>query len=38
MQAMRASGIDDTVCVYNPAIHPLKAYELRKNASICLTE
>lgn len=38
MQAMRASGIDDTVCVYNPTIHPLKAYELRTNASIRLAE
>ena len=34
MEAMRASGIDFTIYFYNPNIHPLKEYELRKNENI----
>lgn len=31
---MQASGIDFTIFLYNPNIHPLKEYALRKNESI----
>jgi epoxyqueuosine reductase len=34
MEAMLASGIDYTIFFYNPNIHPLKEYELRKNENI----
>src|SRR5690554_4544043 len=30
MEAMTASGIDYTIFFYNPNIHPLKEYEIRK--------
>ncbi|WP_150599141.1 epoxyqueuosine reductase QueH [Pandoraea fibrosis] len=34
MKAMQASGIDFTIFLYNPNIHPLKEYALRKNETI----
>lgn len=34
MEAMLASGIDYTIFFYNPNIHPLKEYELRKEENI----
>ena len=34
MEAMRFSGIDFTVFFYNPNIHPVQEYELRKNENI----
>ncbi|MDB5743136.1 MAG: hypothetical protein JWR68_1451 [Polaromonas sp.] len=34
IEAMQASGIDFTIFFYNPNIHPLKEYELRKNENI----
>lgn len=34
MEAMLASGIDYTIFFYNPNIHPLQEYELRKNENI----
>src|SRR5579863_246227 len=34
MEAMLASGIDYTIFFYNPNIHPLKEYELRKNENV----
>ncbi|WP_338884818.1 epoxyqueuosine reductase QueH [Xenorhabdus sp. TH1] len=34
MEAMLASGIDFTIFFYNPNIHPLKEYELRKDENI----
>ena len=34
MEAMLASGIHYTIFIYNPNIHPLKEYELRKNENI----
>ena len=38
MEAMLASGIDYTIYFYNPNIHPLKEYELRKNENIAFAE
>ena len=38
MEAMQASGIDFTLFFYNPNIHPLKEYELRKNENIRFAE
>lgn len=38
MAAMMASGIDFTVFFYNPNIHPLEEYELRKNENIRFAE
>src|SRR6478752_6282891 len=38
MEAMLASGIDLTIFFYNPNIHPLKEYELRKNENIRFAE
>lgn len=34
IEAMVASGLDITVFFYNPNIHPLKEYEIRKNENI----
>jgi len=34
MEAMLASGIEYTIYFYNPNIHPLKEYELRKQENI----
>lgn len=34
MEAMLASGIDYTIFFYNPNIHPVQEYELRKNENI----
>ena len=38
MEAMQASGIDFTIFFYNPNIHPLHEYELRKNENIRFAE
>jgi len=38
MEAMQASGIDFTIFFYNPNIHPLKEYELRKQENIRFAE
>lgn len=38
MEAMLASGIKYTIYFYNPNIHPLKEYELRKNENIRFAE
>jgi len=38
MEAMQASGIDFAIFFYNPNIHPLKEYELRKNENIRFAE
>jgi len=38
MEAIRASGIDFTIFFYNPNIHPLKEYELRKSENIRFAE
>ena len=38
MEALLASGIDYTIFFYNPNIHPLKEYELRKNENIRFAE
>lgn len=38
MEAMLASGIDYTIFFYNPNIHPLKEYELRKSENIRFVE
>lgn len=38
MEAMQASGIDFTIFFYNPNIHPLKEYELRKDENIRFAE
>jgi predicted adenine nucleotide alpha hydrolase (AANH) superfamily ATPase len=38
MEAFVASGIDYTVFFYNPNIHPLKEYELRKQENIRFAE
>jgi epoxyqueuosine reductase len=38
MEAMLASGIDMTIFFYNPNIHPLREYELRKNENIRFAE
>ena len=34
MEALLASDIDYTIYFYNPNIHPLKEYEIRKNENI----
>ena len=38
MEAMTASGIDYTIFFYNPNIHPLKEYELRKEENTRFAE
>lgn len=38
MERFLASGIDYTIYFYNPNIHPLKEYELRKNENIRFAE
>lgn len=38
MEAIVASGIDFTIFFYNPNIHPLKEYELRKEENIRFAE
>lgn len=38
MEAMLASGIDYTIFFYNPNIHPLKEYKLRKEENIRFAE
>lgn len=38
MEALLASGIDYTIYFYNPNIHPLKEYEIRKNENIKFAE
>ena len=38
MEAMLASGIEYTLYFYNPNIHPLKEYELRKQENIRFAE
>lgn len=38
MEAIQASGIEYTIFFYNPNIHPLKEYELRKNENIRFAE
>ncbi|MFN7834731.1 MAG: epoxyqueuosine reductase QueH [Burkholderiaceae bacterium] len=38
MEAMLASGIDYTIFFYNPNIHPLKEYELRKQENMRFAE
>ncbi len=38
MEAMIAVGIDLTIFFYNPNIHPLKEYEIRKNENIRYAE
>ena len=38
MEAMQASGIDFTIFFYNPNIHPLREYEIRKQENIRFAE
>ncbi|HVY54083.1 MAG TPA: epoxyqueuosine reductase QueH [Gammaproteobacteria bacterium] len=38
MEALLVSGIDYTIFFYNPNIHPLKEYELRKNENMRFAE
>jgi len=38
MEAIQASGIEYTIFFYNPNIHPLKEYEIRKNENIRFAE
>lgn len=38
MEAIQASGIEYTIFFYNPNIHPLKEYELRKQENIRFAE
>jgi predicted adenine nucleotide alpha hydrolase (AANH) superfamily ATPase len=38
MEAIQASGIDYAIFFYNPNIHPLKEYELRKEENIRFAE
>jgi predicted adenine nucleotide alpha hydrolase (AANH) superfamily ATPase len=38
MEAIQASGIEYTIYFYNPNIHPLKEYEIRKNENIRFAE
>ena len=38
MEAMLASGVEYTIFFYNPNIHPLKEYELRKDENIRFAE
>ncbi len=38
MEALHASGIEYTVFFYNPNIHPVREYELRKQENIRFAE
>src|SRR5690606_35245734 len=38
MEAIQASGIEYTIFFYNPNIHPLKEYEIRKNENVRFAE
>lgn len=38
MEAIQASGIEFTIFFYNPNIHPLKEYEIRKEENIRFAE
>jgi len=38
MEQMQANGIDLTIFFYNPNIHPLREYEIRKNENIRFAE
>src|SRR3546814_11803946 len=38
MEAMQASGIDYSIFFYNPNIHPVKEYEIRKQENIRFAE
>ena len=38
MEQMLANGIDLTIFFYNPNIHPLREYEIRKNENIRFAE
>ena len=38
MEALLASGINYTIFFYNPNIHPIKEYELRKNENLRFAE
>lgn len=38
MERLHADGIDYTIFFYNPNIHPLKEYEIRKNENIRFAE
>ena len=38
MEAMLASGIDYTIYFYNPNIHPVREYELRKEENVRFAE
>ena len=38
MEALLASDIDYTIYFYNPNIHPLKEYEIRKEENIRFAE
>ena len=38
MEALLASGIDYTIYFYNPNIHPLKEYMLRKEENLRLAD
>jgi len=38
MEAMTASGIDYAIYFYNPNIHPVKEYEIRKQENIRFAE
>ena len=38
MEAMLASGIEYTIFFYNPNIHPLREYELRKSENVRFAE
>jgi predicted adenine nucleotide alpha hydrolase (AANH) superfamily ATPase len=38
MEAIQASGITYAIFFYNPNIHPVKEYELRKQGNICFAE
>ncbi len=38
MEALLASGIDYTIFFYNPNIHPIQEYELRKNENVRFAE
>jgi predicted adenine nucleotide alpha hydrolase (AANH) superfamily ATPase len=38
MEAMTASGIDYSIYFYNPNIHPVKEYEIRKQENIRFAE
>ena len=38
MERMKESGIEVTICFYNPNIHPKKEYEIRKEENIRFAE